>query len=96
MRSVSSRRSAAAGDVTLRLRGIGVRLVTGYLIDLGGQEIMPGYVVGDGWESYISPGEPVYVGSIRLGVTEVRFKGSPEVLEPLLSRFEMKVLRAGG
>jgi len=80
----------------LILRGIGPRIVAAYLVDLGGREVEPGKIAGDGWEASVTAGEPVAVGAIRLGVTEVELSGEPAALACLRQAFEMKVLRAGG
>jgi len=80
----------------LSLRGIGPRVVSAYLVDLGGREVEPGKIAGDGWEASVAAGEPVAVGAIRLGVTEVELSGEPAALACLREAFEMKVLRAGG
>jgi hypothetical protein len=80
----------------LSLRGMGPRVVSAYLVDLGGRESEPGKIAGDGWDAKVAAGEPVCVGAIRLGVTEVEFSGEPAVLACLHEAFEKKVLRAGG
>jgi len=80
----------------LSLRGIGPSIVSAYLVDLGGREVEPGIFAGDGWEASITAGDPVSVGAIRLGVTEVELSGEPAALACLRQAFEMKVLRAGG
>jgi hypothetical protein len=80
----------------LSLRGIGPRVVTVYLMDLGGREQETGKLVGDGWEASVTAGEPVSLGVLRLGVTEVELSGDPAALAGLREAFEKKVLRAGG
>jgi len=80
----------------LSLRGIGPGIVSAYLVDLGGRELEPGKIAGDGWEANVTAGDPVSVGAIRLGVTEVEFSGESAALAHLREAFEMKVLRAGG
>ena len=80
----------------LSLRGIGPSIVSAYLVDLGGREVEPGKIAGDGWEASVTAGKPVAVGAIRLGVTEVELSGEPAALACLREAFEMKVLRAGG
>jgi hypothetical protein len=80
----------------IRLRGIGPRVVSAYLVDLGGRELEPGKIAGEGWEASVTAGDPVTVGGIRLGVTEVELSGEPAALAYLHEAFDMKVLRAGG
>jgi hypothetical protein len=80
----------------LALRGVGPGVISTYLVDLGGREQAPGEIAGDGWEARINVAEPVSVGSLRLGVTEVEFSGDPARLAGLREAFEKKVLRAGG
>gem|GEM_PF-1223262 len=83
-------------SVHLSLRGIGAWLVTEYLKELGGQEMEPGLIAGAGWQASVTVGQPVYVGSIRLGVTEVAFSGEKAAVEAVRVGFEKKALRAGG
>jgi hypothetical protein len=78
------------------LRGIGPGVVSGYLVDLGGRELEPGKIAGADWDARVAAGDPVSVGVIRLGVTEVELSGNPETLARLREAFEKKVLRAGG
>jgi len=80
----------------LSLRGIGPAVVSAYLADLGGRELEPGKIAGDSWKASVAVGEPVRVGSIQLGVTEVELDGEPAALVRLREAFEKKVLRAGG
>jgi hypothetical protein len=80
----------------LSLRGIGPAVISAYLVDLGGREKEPGTIAGDGWEASVTTGEPVAVGAIRLGVTDVEFSGEALALAQLRETFEKKVLRAGG
>jgi hypothetical protein len=80
----------------LSLRGVGPGVVSAYLEDLGGREVEPGKITGAGWDASVTVGEPVSVGAIRLGVTEVEVSGEPAVLACLREAFEKKVVRAGG
>lgn len=80
----------------LELRGIGPLVVSLYLRELGGRDIKPGWLEGNGWQAHVHQGQPVYVGSIRLGVTEVEFSGDEEAVERVRAAFEKKVIRAGG
>lgn len=80
----------------LSLRGIGPGVVSTYLMDLGGREREAGKIAGDGWEASVTAGEPVSLGAVRLGVTEVELSGDPATLTGLREAFEKKVLRAGG
>jgi hypothetical protein len=80
----------------LSLRGIGPGVISAYLVDLGGRKQEAGKIVGDGWEARVTAGEPVSVGALRLGVTEVELNGDPATLTDLHEAFQKKVLRAGG
>lgn len=80
----------------LSLRGIGVHIVQMYLGDLGGREVAPDLVAGAGWEAQVQAGQPVQIGAVRLGVTEVKFSGEPASVEAVLAAFKLLVLRAGG
>lgn len=80
----------------LSMRGVGPGVLTAYLLEMGGREAGPGQIVGNGWEAHLAAGEPVCVGAIRLGVTDVQFVGDEATLEVLRREFEKKTMRAGG
>jgi hypothetical protein len=80
----------------ISLRGIGRGVVSIYLVDLGGRGVEPGKIAGDGWEASITASDPVNVGAIRLGVSEVVFGGEPALLARLREAFDRHMLRAGG
>ncbi len=80
----------------LSLRGIGPWLVTLYLTELGGRDQGNGCVTGEGWRATIEKGEPVTVGSIHLGVTQVAIEGDPAIVDVIMAAFQKKAMRAGG
>lgn len=80
----------------LSLRGIGASIVIPYLIDLGGQQMQPGLVVGSGWQAHVWQGEPFRLSALRVGVTEIEFSGEPEIVAKVIADFQKKTIRAGG
>lgn len=80
----------------LSLRGIGPAIVSLYLTELGGVEVEPGLVIGQGWQSQVWQGEPFQLGAVRVGVTELEFSGDPATVEQVVTDFKKKAIRAGG
>jgi hypothetical protein len=82
---------------TRSYRGISVRAATGYLENLGGEQISDGVVEGPDWCAALSE-EKVSIGpSMKLTEVTVEFVGeSEEVLEPVIEKFSQKAIRAGG
>lgn len=80
----------------LSLRGIGPRVVTAYLLELGGNQLEGGEVAGPGWRARVSACQPFQIGALRVGVTEVHFSGDPEAVTRIMARLQEKTLRVGG
>lgn len=82
---------------TRSYRGISVRAATGYLENLGGEQLTDGVIEGDGWRADLSE-EKVSIGrSMKLTEVTVEFAGeSKEVLDPVIEKFSQKAIRAGG
>lgn len=78
------------------IRGIPLWLLEEYLLDLGGQKIEPGHVVGQGWAASLTQLEDFRVGSLVVGQVGLEVEGSPEDMAVLLPQLEKKLLRAGG
>lgn len=80
----------------LSLRGVGVAVVTAYLVDLGGAAQGAGVAVGDGWQAHVWAGEPVQLHALRIGVTEVQLSGEPQAVAQTVSALQRKTIRGGG
>ncbi|MCS6844911.1 MAG: hypothetical protein NZ528_11430 [Caldilineales bacterium] len=80
----------------MSLRGVGVPIVTAYLVDLGGAALEAGLVVGDGWQARVWAGEPVQLAALRIGVTEVEISGEPGAVAQTAAELERKTIRGGG
>lgn len=80
----------------LSLRGIGVDIVSAYLVDLGGAAQGAGIVVGDGWQAQVWAGEPVQLHALRIGVTEVELSGEPGAVVQVVAELQRKTVRGGG
>jgi len=77
-------------------RGISERLAIKYLENLGADQVADGRVEADDWAADLSS-QTVGVGpSLSLTQVDLVFEGDPEVLDPLIERFALKAMRAGG
>ena len=71
--------------VHIELRSMPLWLMQRYLIKLGGTVVeKERYVVGPGWEARLEQGEPVHLGSLRIGVAYLDLFGAEETLEELM------------
>lgn len=80
----------------MKMRGIGPAIIRQYLVDLGGEDMGDGTVVGDGWSAMVEAGEPIHIRAIRLGQTIVTFSGAEDVVEEVVAELKDKAIRAGG
>lgn len=77
-------------------RGISERLAIKYLENLGAEQVSESRVEADGWAADLSS-QTVGVGpSLSLTQVDLVFEGDPEILDPLIERFALKAMRAGG
>jgi hypothetical protein len=82
--------------VKLVLRGIGPAILRRYLRELGAEETEDFQIVGDGWMARVEAGDPLFIGSIRLGQSIVTLDGDDETVEAIAEALKAKSLRAGG
>lgn len=79
-----------------RFRGLTLEQAIGYLEHLGGERIDERTVEGDGWtarlETRIAPVGPSY----RLTEIVIEWRGDPDHLEAIITRFRLKAFRAPG
>ncbi len=54
------------------------------------------YFFGEGWEIELLPEVPRNSGSITLTQTHVIFRGTLEIIDPIIYHFRMEFLSAGG
>jgi hypothetical protein len=78
------------------IRGIPLWLLQIYLVDLGGEVVRLGEVLGNGWAARLTQLEDFRIGSIAVGQVRLEIKGSPETMADLKPQLEKKLLRAGG
>jgi hypothetical protein len=71
-------------------------LMTEYLIELGGQAVGEGRVIGDGWDAEFARIEDFKIGSIKIGRLSLKIEGDSAAMETLLPQLELKLLRGGG
>ena len=77
------------------LRSMPPKILEAYLLDLGGKRASEGRVIGPGWQAHLERLEDFQLGSIRVGQVHLTLEGEAEVLDALMPRLEMKLLRAG-
>ena len=84
--------------VHIELRSAPLWLVQSYLVKLGGQVMEEErHVRGEGWDAFLREGEPVALGSLRIGRGYLNIRGDDvHVLEELMSRLGWMLMRGGG
>ena len=76
--------------------GIPMFVMKKYLVDLGAVETEENVFAGDNWQGVLSRGEPVKVGSLKVGRIDFEITGDEAVLEELVEKLHWKTLRGGG
>ena len=83
--------------VHIELRSTPLWLVERYLLKLGGAVVVPErHVVGLDWEAWLAEGEPVRLGSLQIGVAYLDLFAAEEVLETLMQKLGLWLMRGGG
>ena len=84
--------------VHIELRSAPLWIVESYLVKLGGRVAEPERrVQGDGWEAHMRMGEPVALGSLRIGRGYLDIRGESEAaLEALMADLGWMLMRGGG
>lgn len=83
-------------QVEREYHGIPLRVISDYLVELGGTMIHEDYMVGEAWSATLRKGEPFALGALRFDTVHVHFEGDATVLKRLLATFDLKMIRAGG
>ena len=83
-------------QVKREYHGIPLRVISDYLVELGGTRIGEDFVAGEGWSAALRGGEPFRLGALRLDTIHVQFEGDAVVLNRLLALFDLRMIRAGG
>ncbi len=76
--------------------GIPLRVISDYLVELGGIIIGEDLIRGEDWSATLSRGEPFRLGALRLDTIHVHFEGDEAVLNRLLALFDLRMIHAGG
>ncbi len=84
--------------VHIELRSAPLWIVQSYLVKVGGRVVEPERrVEGDGWVAHLREGEPVALGSLRIGRGWLDIRGEDAAtLEALMSRLGWMLMRGGG
>jgi hypothetical protein len=77
------------------LRAMPPRILQYYLEDLGGSVINDEEVEGPGWKARMQRMEDFRLGSLTVGQLNFVLEGDASVIEALLPRLDLKLLRAG-
>ena len=83
-------------QVKREYHGIPLRVISDYLVELGGTRIREEFVGGEGWSATLHRGEPFRLGALRFDTILVHFEGDATVLNRLLALFDLKMIRTGG
>lgn len=83
--------------VHIEARSMSPWQVQRYLVKLGGQVLEEHrHVVGDGWEARLKRGQPVGLGSLKIGVVQLDLFGDEETLESMMKKLSLWLMRGGG
>ena len=91
-----SEKKEASMEVKREYHGIPLRVISDYLVELGGTIIGEDLVRGESWSATLCRGEPFRLGVLRLDTVHVHFEGDAAVLNRLLALFDLRTIRAGG
>lgn len=83
-------------EITRNVHGVPAWLMRDYLIELGGTEVGIDCVSGDGWKARFARIDPYKIGSISVGRIRLDIEGEQNVIESLMPRLEIKLMRGGG
>ena len=91
-------REDGSPHVPIELRSTPLWLAESYLVKIGGEVVEKERLVrGAGWEARLTPGEPVALGSLRIGRHYLDISGESEaVLEEVMSQLGWMLMRGGG
>lgn len=82
--------------ITREVNGIPLWLMREYLEELGGKAKGDHEVAAADWDARIYKVEDFKLGSISIGRVRLELTGEDSVIETLLPRLELKLLRGGG
>jgi hypothetical protein len=77
------------------LHAIPLWLLREYLEELGGTATGETTVAGDGWHAELEKQPDRRLGSLRVGLVQLRLTGTPEALAALRPGLDKKTMRAG-
>lgn len=80
----------------IELRGVPIWLLKEYLSELGGEEVEPDHMRGDGWQVTLVEGTPIEIGSLHIGRAVLAFEGEEGPLQEVVAGLRKKARRAGG
>jgi hypothetical protein len=83
-------------EKTLEMRGIRRSEIVDYFKSINGEEVSDGKFIVRESKVEVSEESFAQLGSFKLPATKVKFRGKKEFIEPLISAFSLKFLRAGG
>ena len=83
-------------QVKREYHGIPLRVISDYLVELGGTIIAEDLVRSEGWSATLCRGEPFRLGALHLDTIHIHFEGYEAVLNHLLALFDLRMIRAGG
>jgi len=91
-----SEKKEASMQVKREYHGTPLRVISDYLLELGGTIIGEDLVNSEGWSATLCRGEPFRLGALRFDTVHVHFEGDPPVLNRLIASLYLWMIRAGG
>lgn len=79
-----------------QMRGIPLWLIREYLVEMGGREISPNLIEGEGWMVTLNQMADYQIGSISIGQVQLTLEATTEVMKTIKPALEKKLIRAGG
>jgi hypothetical protein len=83
-------------EIIRDVHGVPLWLLQEYLIELGGELKGDQHVVGHGWNADFYKIENYKIGSIVIGRVRLELRGEDLILEKLVPKLEIKLMRGGG
>lgn len=83
-------------EIIRDVHGVPIWLLREYLTELGGDQIGDEHIRGEGWQADFQKIEDYKIGSIAIGRVRLILRGDEAILDKLMPKLEIKLMRGGG